>query len=141
MINAHVSNLHAVALRLRPGDDLVQALEAWARENAIFAACVLTCVGSLTRARLRFANRDEWTERTGPFEIVALTGTISTRGSHYHLAISDGHGHTLGAHVGEGCIVYTTAELVLGVLPQLRFDRVFDPASGYDELAIDRTES
>jgi uncharacterized protein len=135
------STLHAVALRLRPGDDLIGAIEAWAAQNAIGAACVLTCVGSLTRARLRFANRDEWTERDGPFEIVALTGTISTRGSHYHIALSDGEGRTLGAHVAEGCVVYTTAELVLGELPDLRFDRVFDPASGYDELVVDRTPS
>jgi predicted DNA-binding protein with PD1-like motif len=66
---------------------------------------------------LRFANQSFGTELTGHFEIVSLTGTLSQYGSHYHIAISDGTGHTVGAHLLEGCKVYTTAEIVLAVLP------------------------
>lgn len=128
--------LQVVALRLRPGQDLKQSLDSWAHENAIQAAVVLTCVGSLQRAALRLANQPGPTVYEGKFEIVSLTGTLSAHGSHYHIAISDSLGQTLGGHLMEGSLVYTTAEIALGILPWLRFERRFDPESGYDELFV-----
>ncbi|WP_322805513.1 PPC domain-containing DNA-binding protein [Thermanaerothrix sp.] len=128
--------LQVVAIRLRPGQDLKQTLDAWARENAVQAAVVLTCVGSLRRAALRLADQPGSTLFEGKFEIVSLTGTLSVYGSHYHIAISDAVGQTLGGHLMEGSLVYTTAEIALGVLPGVRFERRFDPESGYDELFV-----
>lgn len=128
--------LQVVAIRLRPGQDLKQTLDAWARENAVQAAVVLTCVGSLRRAALRLADQPGPTLFEGKFEIVSLTGTLSVYGSHYHIAISDAVGQTLGGHLMEGSLVYTTAEIALGVLPGVRFERRFDPESGYDELFV-----
>jgi predicted DNA-binding protein with PD1-like motif len=128
--------LQVVALRLRPGQDLKQSLDSWAHENAIQAAVVLTCVGSLQRAALRLANQPGSTVYEGKFEIVSLTGTLSVHGSHYHIAISDSLGQTLGGHLMEGSLVYTTAEIALGILPGLRFERRFDAESGYDELFV-----
>jgi predicted DNA-binding protein with PD1-like motif len=128
--------LQVVAIRLRPGQDLKQILDAWARENAVQAAVVLTCVGSLRRAALRLADQPGPTLFEGKFEIVSLTGTLSVYGSHYHIAISDAVGQTLGGHLMEGSLVYTTAEIALGVLPGVRFERRFDPESGYDELFV-----
>jgi predicted DNA-binding protein with PD1-like motif len=93
-------------------------------------------VGSLTRATLRYANRNEPTVLTGHFEIVSLSGILSRHGSHFHIAISDGQGRTIGAHLLPGSAVYTTAEIVLGILPDLRFLRTFDPQTGYPELDI-----
>lgn len=124
------------AFRLRPGQDLKAELDAFAQREQLEAACVLTCVGSLTHAVLRFANRNAATELAGPFEIVSLTGTLSRHGSHYHIAISDGEGRTYGAHLLDGCRVYTTAEIVLAALPGLSFQRTHDPETGYPELAI-----
>ncbi|WP_299025631.1 PPC domain-containing DNA-binding protein [uncultured Thermanaerothrix sp.] len=132
--------LQVVALRLRPGQDLKQALDTWAQENAIQAAVVLTCVGSLQRAVLRLADQPGPTLYTGKFEIVSLTGTLSVHGSHYHIAISDSTGYTLGGHLMEGSLVYTTAEIALGILPSVRFERRFDPESGYDELFVAKGE-
>ncbi|MEZ4592776.1 MAG: DNA-binding protein [Chloroflexota bacterium] len=124
------------SLRLHPHQDLKVELDNWATAHAVEAACVLTCVGSLRRAVLRYANQPEGTELDGKFEIVALTGTLSRHGSHYHVALSDGNGRTLGGHLLEGCHIYTTAEIVLGVLPDVRFLRLPDAATGYDELYI-----
>ncbi|RZK57310.1 MAG: DNA-binding protein [Hymenobacter sp.] len=64
----------AHALRLRPGDDLREALLAYVAQHAIKAGAVLTCVGSLTVAALRLANHDGPTEYRGHFEIVSLVG-------------------------------------------------------------------
>ena len=124
------------SLRLHPHQDLKEELDNWAIANAVEAACVITCVGSLRKAVLRYADQPDGTELEGKFEIVALTGTLSRHGSHYHIAISDGKGQTLGAHLLEGCRIYTTAEIVLGELPGVRFLRMPDAASGYEELYI-----
>lgn len=132
----YASKLSAVALRLGPGEDLIETLERSVRVKGIEAACVLTCVGSLRRAVLRFADRDEWTTLDAKFEIVGLTGVLSRHGGHYHVALSDGEGRAIGGHIEHGCLVYTTAEIVLGILPQLQFRREHDAATGYPELRI-----
>jgi predicted DNA-binding protein with PD1-like motif len=50
--------------------------------------------------------------------------------------VSDAQGRVLGGHVGPGCIVRTTAELLLALLPGQRFTREHDPQTGYPELKI-----
>ncbi|MCB9101639.1 MAG: DNA-binding protein [Anaerolineales bacterium] len=124
------------ALRLHPNQDLKVALDTWAGDQAIEAACVLTCVGSLRRTVLHFADQDQATELEGKFEIVSLTGTLSQYGSHYHLSLAGSQGRTVGGHLLAGCLIYTTAEIVLGVLPGLSFRRELDSATGYKELVI-----
>jgi predicted DNA-binding protein with PD1-like motif len=124
------------AFRLRPNQDLKVALDSFVLDRQIEAACVVTCVGSLRKAVLRFADQGVATEIEGKFEIVSLTGTLSAHGSHYHISISDSEGRTLGGHLLEGCLIYTTAEIVLAELPGLRFLREHDSESGYDELAV-----
>ena len=94
---------------------------------------MLTCVGSLSRVRLRLAGGTQHATWQGAFEIVALTGTLSQDGSHLHLTVADDQGRTVGGHLAEGCRVRTTAELVLAADDQLVFDREHDPATGYDE--------
>jgi predicted DNA-binding protein with PD1-like motif len=111
------------ALRMRPGSDLRLALEEWSRAHGIRAGAVVTCAGSVRRSSLRFADRKEPTLLEGPFEIVSLTGTLSPDGVHLHMSASDGDGHTVGGHLGEGTIVYTTAEIVLVELREVEFSR------------------
>lgn len=124
------------ALRLKPGEDLKTVLDLFARDRQLPAACVLTCVGSLRKAVLRFANQEQPVTLTGHFEIVSLTGVFSMHGGHYHIAISDEEGRTYGAHLMEGSEVYTTAEIILAELNQFQFFRSFDPQTGYPELDI-----
>ncbi len=125
-----------LAIRLHPGQDILVELERLAQEHAMEAACVLTCVGSLTRATLRYANQEQPVELAGHFEIVSLTGVLSRHGSHFHIALSDKNGRTTGAHLLEGSAVYTTAEIVLGICPGYRFLRTHDSRTGYPELDI-----
>lgn len=134
---APTSPMRAHALRLRPGDDLREALLAYVAQQHLGAAAVLTCVGSLTVTTLRLANQEGPTEYRGHFEIVSLVGTLSaTGGSHLHLSVADSTGRTLGGHLLAGCRVYTTAEIVLAALPELEFTRETDPAFGYKELVV-----
>lgn len=125
------------ALRLLPGDDLVRSLRAFATERGLRAACVLSCVGSTSLTTLRPANSSD--ARVLPsreHEIVSLVGTFSADSHHLHLAVSDDALRTFGGHALEGCVVRTTAEIIIGVLEGVRFDRCQDARTGYNELFI-----
>ncbi len=124
-------------IRLKPGQDLYAELDRFVRSGGVEAGCVLCSVGSLTHARLRLANRDTLSDFGGHFEIVSLTGTLSTHGSHLHMSISDEDGRTLGGHLAEGCIVYTTVELVVAIFDDVIYRRELLPNdSGYEELVV-----
>jgi hypothetical protein len=128
--------MRTITLRLRPGADLKAELLALAARERIRAGWMLTCVGSLSRVRLRLAGGTEHATWQGPFEIVALTGTLSQDGGHLHLAVADQQGRTIGGHLAEGCTVRTTAEVVVAADDRLLFAREHDPATGYDELVV-----
>ncbi len=128
--------MKTLALRLHPGDDLKASLDSFVSTQHLSAACVVTCVGSLGRAVLRFADQEDPSTLQGKFEIVSLTGVLSVHGSHCHIAIADSKGRTTGAHLLEGCLVYTTAEIVLLALDDYVFLRSFDEQTSYLELEI-----
>lgn len=127
------------AFRLKPGQDLFLEIETFVNKQLIQAGCIVCAVGSLTKANLRLANQDNYTQYDGHFEIVSITGTISIHGSHIHIAISDEHGQTVGGHLGAGCLVYTTAEIILLVFPEFIFRRELCSESGYEELKVMNT--
>ena len=125
----------AVAVRLHPGQDLKAELIRLATENGWEAACVVTCVGSLQEAHIRFADAHEGSWLREKLEIVSLVGTFNKDGGHFHLSVSDGQGRTTGGHLLEGCKIYTTAEIVVLPLSNYNFPRVLDPETGYPELS------
>ena len=55
------------------------------------------------------------------------------------MSVSDSEGRMRGGHVAPGCIVRTTAELLVAWLPAWRFTRELDPATGFAELTIRKT--
>jgi predicted DNA-binding protein with PD1-like motif len=128
--------MDTLPLRLHPGQDLKLELDRLVEKHEIEAACVLTCLGSLTTAVLRFANQETSERLDGHFEIVSLTGVLSRHGSHYHIMVADEQGTSYGAHLMDGCKVYTTAEIVIGIIPNCSFQRILDPQTGYPELEI-----
>ena len=128
--------MKVVPLRLHPGEDLRRALEAWMGEQQQQAGCMISAVGSLSVAQLRLAGASETTTICGELEIISLSGTLSPDGAHLHIAIADSSGAVIGGHLCPGSLVRTTAELVIGLLPEWRFQRELDPATGYAELRI-----
>ena len=128
--------MKVVPLRLQPGDDLRQALETWMGEQEEQAGCVISAIGSLSVAELRFAGAAAATTIRGDLEILSLSGTLSADGAHLHIAVADSKGAVFGGHLCPGSLVRTTAELVIGLLPEWQFRRERDPATGYAELAI-----
>lgn len=122
--------------RLKPHEDLKVAIVEYAKANAITAGIILTCVGSLEEYHVRFANEKAGKKQWGYFEIVSLTGTFSASSSHLHISVSDSKGNTIGGHLLDGCHVYTTAEIAIGVLPDIAFEREIDPTYGFSELVV-----
>jgi len=128
--------MQTFTFRLKSGQDLFNEIEAAVTERNIEAGCVLSAVGSLTHATLRLANRDDYSDYEGPFEIVSMTGTVSVHGSHLHISISDGDGRTIGGHLVAGCQIYTTTEMVLAIFEDVVYMREYAEDSGYEELVV-----
>jgi predicted DNA-binding protein with PD1-like motif len=124
-------------IRLSPGQDLRKAIELAVSAQGCEAAFVLSGIGSLAPAFIRFAGADQVQRIDGDVELLAMSGTVSRQGSHLHAALADPGGRVLGGHLGHGCIVRTTVELVLLLLREWTFSRKPDPLTGFNELAIE----
>lgn len=124
------------AIRLKPDEDLKDSVSRFVKYNDIQAGFILTAVGSLKVATLRFANQNYAHAFKDCFEIVSLVGTLSTQGIHLHISLSNRSGKTIGGHLLTGCIIYTTAEIVIGSSDDFRFLRTVDEKTGDKELEI-----
>ena len=126
----------ACPVRLRPGDDLRDALAQHVRNLQAHAAFVIAGIGSLSSPAVRFAGAAEATCIDGDVEILTLSGSIAPSGGHLHVSLADRAGRVFGGHVAPGCRVRTTAEILLVLLPSWQFTREPDAATGFDELVV-----
>lgn len=124
------------ALRLPPDADLRAALDQTLRERGQSAGFVMAGMGSLKPTRLRLAGASESLRIDEDCELLTLSGSLSPDGSHLHASVSLPDGRVLGGHLLPGSIVRTTAELLIAWLPEHRFAREHDAATGYAELRI-----
>ena len=122
--------------RLRRGADLLSSLEDYAKTQHLKAASVVCAVGCVSAAVVRDASGVNIRALCEPLEIVSLMGTLSEARTHLHISFSREDLSTVGGHLREGCIVNTTAEIVLLELDGVRFDAEYDEDTGYDELVI-----
>lgn len=123
-------------LRLPPGVDLRQSLEAALSADGETSAFVVSGIGSLSKAQLRFAGEVSETSLTGMFEILCLSGTLTPDGAHLHMAIADRHGRVVGGHVCRGNTVRTTAEVLLACPQEWMLTRELDANTGFKELIV-----
>jgi len=133
--------MQQITIRLKPGQDLRGEIEKIALDKNIEAGVLLSVVGGLEGAKLRMAGSEpenqivrEW---KGPLEIVSGTGTVSKSGCHIHVSLSDKDGSVIGGHLKDGCIVRSTAEIVLLVFEDISYKRVADEETGFSELEVE----
>jgi uncharacterized protein len=126
--------MNALPLRLPPGSDLRQALEDAAHGQDNASAFVLSGIGSLTEAQIRFAGASSATRVPGPLEIISVSGSVTPAGAHLHVSVSTQDGRVLGGHLAYGSTVRTTAEVLLALLPGWSLTREHDAVTGYKEL-------
>ena len=140
-INSGKSNIIAHVFRLKPGDDLFNSIKEYINEKKIKAGFIMSCVGSLQEINIRLANADKFLVKKEHFEIVSLVGCVSYNNRfHLHISISDSEGNTKGGHLKDKNIVYTTAEVVIGELPELSFSEVNNPGEDWPELQIEQNK-
>ena len=136
--------MKVLPLRLTPGQDLREALEAVVLDQGCQAGFVLSGVGSLANAHIRFAGAEAPSLVAGDSEILTLSGTLGVSDpsvmarthSHLHMAVASATGEVWGGHVAPGCRVRTTAEVLLALLPEWSFSREADAATGFLELVV-----
>ena len=124
------------ALRLTKGMDLRKSIEDYRKLHHIHSGCIITCVGCVYEVGIRLADGVTKINLKDNYEIVSLTGTLSQDGVHLHIALSGKDMQTIGGHLTYGCLVNTTAEIVLMEIDEYEFTRSFDESTGYDELVI-----
>lgn len=111
--------------RLIKGLDLKKEIESYAINNKI-SGVILCAVGCLSKLTIRLADGESILKKEGMFEIVSITGTLSEDGVHIHISVSDELGNTIGGHLKDGCIVNTTAEIVLNIFDNIKIKREYD---------------
>ncbi len=131
--------MNSLPIRLLPGADLRRAIEDAVAAAGWGSAFVVAGIGSLSAAQIRFAAAADATPLRRDLEIVGLAGTVSPDGAHLHITVADSGGAVLGGHVAYGCVVRTTAELLLASSAEWSLARRLDPATGYCELVVTRT--
>lgn len=124
------------AFRLVKGEDLKKKIEEYTVSNNIKAGVILSGVGCLYEAVIRDASGVNCTTLKQKLEIVSITGTLSLDGSHIHISVSDEELKTYGGHLKDGCLVNTTAEIVILELDSYTFTREMDEGTGYKEIVM-----
>lgn len=130
-----------IAVRLRPGTDVLLGLEEACRRAGINNGVILSAIGSLDG--VQFCNPVELPEKkagygygetlhlTGPIELTSASGIIchddqGVTNLHVHVSLSDRHGNAHGGHLVEGTKVLLTVDVVIGEIGGLVMGRKFD---------------
>jgi uncharacterized protein len=130
--------------RLSKGKDLKKSIASYCTTHSIHAGLLISCAGSLTGIRIRLAQNDEVLDvhdGVNMWEIVSLSGTVSVSNQiHLHISLADGEGQVIGGHLMDGCEIFTTAEIGILSLNDVKFRREIDEETGYKELKIEKGE-
>lgn len=133
--------MKVITIRLKEGQFFREEIERIVREEGIRAGVILSAVGGIKNAALRVPKLDTGEhvvkQMEGPFELVSCMGTLSPDGCHIHVSVSDREGRCYGGHLKEGCAVFCTIELVIGVIEGTTFYRQMDTETGFEELTVE----
>ncbi|RTZ15670.1 DNA-binding protein [Vibrio aquaticus] len=125
-----------IAVRLVKGDDLKLAIQHLVDEHNIQAGTIASCVGCFTQFNIRLAGATQTLELNEPLEIVSIMGTLTPDHQHIHLSVAKRNGEVIGGHLLEGCLIDTTAELIIHSYHNMSFAREFDENTGFTELVV-----
>ena len=129
-----------VALRLKPGTDVLLGLEEACKRSAINNGVILSAIGSLdsphfcdvvelpTKAGYGYG---EVLHLTGPIELTNASGIIchddeGNTNPHVHMTLTDRHGNAHGGHLVEGTKVLLTVDVIIAEIEGVVMGRKFD---------------
>lgn len=110
-----------VVVRMRFGQDMLEALKTAVADKGIKNAVILSGAGSLTRYRVHvvdnvtFPVKEAFPEAEGPQDLIAVTGYVIDGRVHAHITFSN-QDKAMGGHLEPGTKVFTFAIVTLGVL-------------------------
>ncbi|XP_054257891.1 bifunctional protein GlmU-like isoform X3 [Macrosteles quadrilineatus] len=135
--------MHVSTERFLPGEELKTSLQQYVATQGLEAAFIITCVGSVSKATLRFSTQQsgpgsekEVTYRKEYFDILSLVGTVSQGGAHLHVVLGRADGTVVGGHLVGNAKIHTTAEVVIGESLAEVYIRKNDPNTTFNELEI-----
>ena len=129
-----------VALRLKPGTDVLLGLEEACKRSGINNGVILSAIGSLdsphfcdvvevpTKAGYGYG---EVLHLTGPIELTNASGIIchddeGNTNLHVHMTLTDRHGNAPAGHLVEGTKVLLTVDVIIAEIEGLVMGRKFD---------------
>ena len=129
-----------IAVRLKPGTDVLLGLQEACERNGINNGVILSAIGSLqdphfcnpvelpTKAGYGYG---ETLHLTGPIELTSASGIIchddeGNTNLHVHMKVTDRHGNAHGGHLVEGTKVLLTVDVILAEIEGLVMGRKFD---------------
>jgi uncharacterized protein len=120
------------ALRLDPGDYLLESINAFIQHKGIQEAYIASAIGTLDYCVLHMVmttgyppveHFEHWEDK--PLEVSAISGIIASGTPHLHMVVSD-HQKAYSGHVEPGCRVLYLAEIVIAELEPSGLQRVRD---------------
>lgn len=129
-----------VAVRLLPGTDLIEGIEAACEKHGIKYAYV-SCFGSFDAAGYMYlvpkaeakvgAGYGDVIKREGPIEFLNGTGVVCQNNgaydTHFHATMCDQTGTVFGGHIVKGTTpALTTVDLIVIEIEDVKMLRVFD---------------
>ena len=129
-----------VALRLKPGTDVLLGLEEACKRSGINNGVILSAIGSLdsphfcdvvevpTKAGYGYG---EVLHLTGPIELTNASGIIchddeGNTNLHVHMTLTDRHSNSHGGHLVEGAKVLLTVDVIIAEIEGVVMGRKFD---------------
>lgn len=122
--------------RLTKGMLLKESIMDYCIKNNIKSGVISSSVGCLSKAFIRNAGAKQIIEINSDLEIIAMNGTVSNKRIHIHISVADDDLKLFGGHLEDGCVVNTTAEMVITEFKGYMFDKEFDENTGYNELKV-----
>jgi predicted DNA-binding protein with PD1-like motif len=137
-----VDGLRTYAVVMDKGDDAVEELVRFARENSV-AGAGLTAVGACREATLGYFDPEALAYQDIPVteqtEVLSFTGDIALQNSdpalHAHAVLGRRDGSTVGGHV-QRLIVWPTLEVIVTEAP-VHLHKKVDEETGLALVAVD----
>ena len=124
-----------LVIRFDPNEEIIENLRAIAEKEQIKLASVeaLGAINDFTVGVFDTVEKKYYSNRfQGAYEIVSLTGTITTKDGafyqHLHMSAGENSGAVVGGHLSRA-VVSATCEMIVRVI-EGRVERVLDPDIG-----------
>jgi len=128
----NVKKIHI--LRIDPGEDVLESIKRFLKEDSIHQAIVLGGYGTLAAYHLHWVTHNRiptnnlFRRGEGGMELLSMNGLVVEGESHIHMTLSTPEG-AFGGHLELGCIAYVLCEVFLAEVEGVSLRRQRVPVS------------